>query len=198
MREPAFDPQKVYRYDSGKDLFFIDIDLDFYREIYNAWDFSPQINRDLDEDLLEYLENCCAEIPPRHAICISLNLPEAVYAPEREARSREGFTNFFTYLVRRERSRSKNFYQKIAFFIALGSLLLVLASVMQHQLNSFLHTDILSEGIVVGGWVCFWEVFSILFFELAEHRKKIRTFRRLLNAEIIFRYRKTLSSEPHG
>ena len=194
MKEPVFDPKKFYRYDSRQERFYIDIDLDFYRELYNEWDFSPQHNRDLDQDLLDYLEHCCYEIPRRHALCISLNLPVAVRDPEREKRSIEGFRNYFTYLVRREQSRSKIYYQKIAAFLTLGSVLLISASLLEHQLNFYLKTNLLSEGILVGGWVCFWEVFSILFFQLSEHRKKIRTFSRLLNAQIVFRYREIVTT----
>ena len=58
MRETKFDPLKIYRFDEAKGSFCIDIDLDFYRELYSEWDFSLQRNRDMDKDLLEYLVDC--------------------------------------------------------------------------------------------------------------------------------------------
>ncbi|MEJ2199535.1 MAG: hypothetical protein P8X63_00750 [Desulfuromonadaceae bacterium] len=195
MKE-RFDPREVYRYDPKQDLLYIDIALDYYREIYNEWDFSPQINRDLDEDLLEYLENCCAEIPARQNISICLNLPEAVYDPLREERSREGFRNYFTYLIRRQLRWSRIFSKKILLFLALGTFLMLCASLLEPLTNRTPQTRFLAEGILVGGWVCFWEVFSILFFRLSDHRQKVRTFRRLLAAQILFRYRPTAATDP--
>ena len=97
MLEPKFDARKIYRFDEESGAFLIDIDLDFYRELYSEWDFSPQRKRDLDNDLLEYLVDCCDEIPARYPVAIAINLPEAVYDATREERATQGFKNFFTY-----------------------------------------------------------------------------------------------------
>jgi hypothetical protein len=43
-------------YRMRKNTLLIDIEVKFYREIFNTWDFSPELNRDLDDDLFEYLE----------------------------------------------------------------------------------------------------------------------------------------------
>ncbi|WP_303720620.1 hypothetical protein [Malonomonas rubra] len=189
MREEKFDPKQVYRFDPKTGTFFIDIDLDFYRELYSEWDFSPQHNRDLDEDLLEYLSDCCDEIPNRSSLCISMSLPQAAYDPQKEERARQGFYNFFRYQVRREKNRSRSYYAKIAKFLFLGTLLLILATSLDHLLSDIKNTEILTEGLIIGAWVSIWEVFSIIFFKLSEHRQRINTYRRLQQAKIIYRYR---------
>jgi len=60
---------------------------------------------------------------------------------------------------------------------------------LENLFSGFAHTDLLVEGLIIGAWVSIWEVFSVIFFKLSEHRKKIRSFRRLLAAEIVYRYR---------
>ncbi len=189
MREPKFDPKKIYRYDQQTGTFFIDIDLDYYRELYSEWDFSPQRNRDLDEDLLEYLSDCCEEIPRRSPISIVMSLPQSVYEPLKEQRATKGFHNFFTYLIRRKNIRNRSYYKKIAIFLLVGVLLLVLASLLEKYLAAVPHSELLAEGLIIGAWVSIWEVFSILFFKLSDYRKDIATFRRLLAAGIDYRYR---------
>ena len=191
MREHKFDPKKIYRYDSRSETFSIDIDLDFYREMYSAWDFSPQHNRDFDENLLQYLEACCEDIPHRYKVDIAMSLPERVYNQEREERATAGYRNFFSYLVRREHNRSRRYYSKISKFLLLGLTLLLLSSFLERILAEVAHTEILVEGLIIGAWVSIWEVFSILFFQLSEHRQKIRTYQRLLRSKISYRYRPT-------
>lgn len=189
MREKKFDPKQVYRFDPKNGTFYIDLDLDYYRELYSAWDFSPQHNRDLDEDLFEYLTDCCEEIPRRSPLVISMSLPQNVYDAVKEERARQGVQNFFTYQIRRETLCSKNDYFKIFKFLCLGVILLLFATLMKNFLGQIDHSEILSEGLVIGAWVSIWEVFSILFFKLSDHRKVISIYRRLLAAKIEYRYR---------
>ena len=53
------------------------------------------------------------------------------------------------------------------------------------------HSELLVEGLIIGAWVSIWEVFSVLFFKLSDHRKKITGFRCLLAAATVYRYRST-------
>lgn len=188
MRESEFDPRKIYRFDEDKGHFLIDIDLDFYRELYSEWDFSPQRNRDLDDDLLEYLIDCCDEIPVPYPVAITINLPASVYDATREKHATLSFYNFFTYRIRKEKKGYQRYFSKVLKYLLIGTLLLISASLLKNYIL-FPHADLLSEGLIIGAWVSIWEVFSVLFFNLSDHRKKIRMLRRLLAAENVYRYR---------
>lgn len=189
MRESKFDPRKIYRFDEDNNTFYIDIDLDYYRELYSEWDFSPQRNRDLDENLLDYLLNCCDEIPARYPVAIAINLPATVFDADREERATQGFHNFFTYRIRREKNRYRYYYSKILKYLLIGGLLLLLASMLENFFSGLQHAELLVEGLIIGAWVSIWEVFSVVFFKLSEHRKKIKSYRRLLAAKTVYRYR---------
>jgi multiple sugar transport system permease protein len=52
----------------------LDIQLENYRDAYSTWDYSPFINRDLDDNLMEYLLSCSYEIPRKKAIIIRFHL----------------------------------------------------------------------------------------------------------------------------
>ena len=189
MSEAKFALRKIYHFDEIKGVFHIDIDLDYYRELYSEWDFSPQRNRDLDEDLFEYLVDCCDEIPTHHPVAIAINLPAAVYDSTREKRATQGFHNFFTYRIRREKNRYRGYFLKIIKYLCIGSFLLIAASMLENFFTGLSHTELIVEGLVIGAWVSIWEVFSVIFFKLADHRKKIKVIRRLLAADTVYRYR---------
>ena len=189
MGETKFDPRKIYRFDEDKGSFSIDIDLDFYRELYSEWDFSLQRNRDLDEDLLEYLVDCCDEIPSHYPLTIAISLPAAVFDATREKHATQGFHNFFTYRIRREKNRYRRYFTKIIKYLIIGAMFLITASMLENFFSGLPHSDLLIEGLIIGAWVSIWEVFSVLFFKLSEHRKKITVLRRLLAAETVYKYR---------
>lgn len=189
MRESKFDPRKIYRFNEKNNTISIDIDLDYYRELYSEWDFAPQRNRDLDDDLLNYLVDCCEEIPLRYLLAIAINLPASVYDPAREGQASQSFHNFFTYRIRRENIRYHRYFSKIFKYLMMGTLLLISASLLENFITGLKHSELLVEGLIIGAWVSIWEVFSVLFFKLSDHRKKISILRRLLTAEKVYRYR---------
>jgi hypothetical protein len=189
MGEAKFDPRTIYRFDEAKKTFYIDIDLDFYRELYSAWDFSPQRNRDLDGELLDYLMACCDEIPARYPVAIAVNLPARVYDENREKRATQGFRNFFTYRIRREENQYRNYFSKVIKYLVIGAVLLISASLLENFFSGLAYSELLVEGLIIGAWVSIWEVFSVLFFKLSDHRKKVAVLRRLQVADTVYRYR---------
>ena len=189
MDTDIFDPTTVYRYDSLSGTIFIDLQLDFYRELYNEWDFSPLINRDLDEDLLKYLETCCEEIPAHYRLVICFSIPKAVYDIEKERRASEGIRNFFRYLLRYHRRRHTRMNGRMLFVLFLGVSMISITSLVNYIGGDEFIRGLAYEGLMVGGWVAFWEFFSMLFFRFSEHREKIRVYQRLLEAEIEYTYR---------
>ncbi len=48
---------KIYNYDETGNSFIVKVQLEDYRDVYSDWDFSPFLNRDLDDDLTEYYWN---------------------------------------------------------------------------------------------------------------------------------------------
>ena len=66
----------------------ININIDYYREIYNEWDFSPLNNSDLDDDLFEYLEESVSEIPKKNKVCIVFHIPASIHDRKRTKKHR--------------------------------------------------------------------------------------------------------------
>jgi hypothetical protein len=167
----------------------IDIEIAFYREIYNSWDFSPELNRDLDDDLFEYLEECCREIPPKSPICIVLHLPEAIKNPQKELLNKKSFENYFSYRIKKLQFKKKKMYKNAVLYAAYGLIFISLATLMEHFIPESTVLSILEEGFFIGGWVLFWELFSMVFFHKGEVREMMNILRRLKNAPIEYEYK---------
>ena len=182
------DVLELYRTDEN--FIYIDISLSYYRELYNEWDFSPVRNRDLDDDLLEYLEDCFSEIPYKYKTIISINLPAAIRDPDKEEQGINSISNFFRYQMRKVRlERKMSVFQSLKYGLT-GIVLLAAANSSKYFLKGkFLPEDIVTEGLFIGGWVLFWEMFSIYFFHIGIFNKKINIYKRFLTTKIEYRYK---------
>jgi len=191
MKQDKFnlDPQHLYRYNDEKHCFYIDVQLDGYREIYNEWDFSPLYNRDLDEDLIHYLKNSFEEIPLKNQIRIHINVPLVVKNIEREEKSIESFRNYFMYLIRIKNKEKKTLMRKMVYYLLLGVGLLSLANFVETFSLMGNYVVILSQGLFVGGWVLFWELFSDIFFEVSHMRKDLKIYYKMYDSPIEYAYR---------
>ena len=189
MADQAFDPKKLYRYNRETNSYSIDLSIDYYRDVYNDWDFSPFRNRDLDKDLLEYLEECSHEIPFRSNLTLNFYLPKDIHDPDKEARSVSGLRNYFRYSQSRMTRRRRRHMKSFVLYVSFGICFLVLAYLMQNVVSTVLLLNILPEGLFIGGWVLFWEAFSIAFFKIREVGRAIKIYERLADSTINYVYR---------
>lgn len=184
--------KEIYRYSKELNTTYIDIEIDFYREIYNEWDFSPFTNRDIDADLLEYLEECAVEISPKHKISIVFHIPEVLKDVEKEEKSIKGFVNYFTYALRKQENKRRTVVEQAVASGFYGLIFLFAGTTAGDFLSeheTFSQLAFLAEGFLVGGWVLIWELFSTAFFRSKEFRERERMLKRLRDAQIIFNYR---------
>jgi len=179
--------QRFYRVDGG--TVFIDIKLHYYREVFNTWDFSPLLNRDLDDDLFEYLEECVREIPKRNTVEIALHLPKDLKDRGKESMNTESFRNFFDYKIRKLQIMRRELYSNTFRYSLFGILFISLGYFLENGITP--HSGlikILREGFFIGGWVLFWELFSTIFFRKSDIKKTMTSLTRLKNAAIVYEY----------
>lgn len=179
--------KNVYRYDEKDDTYHVVVDLDTYRDVYSAWDYSPMNNRDIDEDLLDFLMDCSSEIGINNKMIVDFYIPKEIIDPEREAKSIDGFRQYFFYRIRKikvERVRRIK-SALVLFFIGLG--LLSISNFVKIIIPYALASELISEGLFIGAWVAIWEIFNTMFFEVSALNHKIRHFSRLKNAPINYK-----------
>ncbi|PKM51677.1 MAG: hypothetical protein CVV02_05245 [Firmicutes bacterium HGW-Firmicutes-7] len=179
----------IYRYDENNKIYHIDIQLDGYRDVYSNWDYSPFVNRDLDEDLLEYMMSCSYEIPKKREFVIDFFLLSSLYDVKREERSIEGIHNYFGYKIRQTQSERFRLMRSTVLFSTIGTLLLISAVFSNKVIQAPFFERIISEGLFIGAWVAIWEIFSIWFFKINALRCKIKQYKKLQKSKIYYHYK---------
>ncbi len=179
--------KELYRQE--KNALIIDIDICSYRDIYNSWDFSPELKRGLDNDLVKYLEECCKEIPSEYSISIIVHMPKAEFDDEKEVINKKCFHSFFCYKIDKLQIKKRNMYQKAFKLTSFGLIFLIFSVMMRDFVSGNTLLTLLKEGFFIGAWVLIWELFTTIFIWNSGNKEEIVVLNRLSDASIKYKYR---------
>ena len=182
------DLKKLYRYDTEQDLYYIDVQLEDYRDAYSTWDYSSFNNRDLDDELTEYLLECAYELTTKNRIMIDFHILHQRRDGVREDRTKEGIYNYFNYRIRKLSNQRLRLIRDTFYFFMIGSLFLLAGSIIIHLFTETIITNLISEGFFIGGWVMIWEMFTTWFFNINKLTNTIKNYANLREIPIIFTY----------
>jgi hypothetical protein len=181
--------KQIYKMNPETNAYIIEVSLIDYNEIFNGWDPSPIKKRDIDPELLHFLEECDSDIPLKFPLELTFYLPEDQYDREKEKLSRVGIKNYFDYSVHFIRKELNLIIEKIVLYIIMAVAFLSVGYLSGKEAEPGFFTAILIEGLTVGGWVFLWESFSLFFFARQEVSGRLKRYIRLKNTKINFIYK---------
>lgn len=195
MKEPVmvFDPAKLYEFDQIRKTYLLNISIRTYSDLYNKWDYSPFKKRDINENLIKYVEDCSSEMLLRYRVSIHLYVSNDKDNEKQKSEATAALRGYFKYLLFKKISELKKYLKDARQYGLIGLILLSLAYFIQKIGGDKYIFLILPEGLFIGGWVLFWEVCSILFFKYRELNQKIKEYKRLSEADISFHFIKTMT-----
>ncbi|MFW5780771.1 MAG: hypothetical protein ACOCWI_04910 [Bacillota bacterium] len=171
--------KELYRYDEKEKSYHVVVDLDTYRDVYSEWDYSPMTNRDLDDDLLEYLMDCSGEVGLKRKMVIDFYIPKDIVNKKREEKSIKGFHHYFFYRIRKIQSQRGRKFRKLGALLVIGFLFIALANLLNLFIEDEFIINLISEGLFIGAWVALWEIFNTFFFNISELSHRIKHYKRL-------------------
>lgn len=176
--------QQIYPYDPNGKIYLVVINLDDYRDVYSDWDYSTLLNRDLDDDLFDYLMGCSQEIGLKRSLEVIFYIPSGIVDKNRESKSIVGFSRYFGYRIRKIKGELRRVLRKSGILFSIGSLFLLAANTLQNEVGWNFTGELIVEGLFIGAWVAIWELFSVFFFDIQELNCKAKHFQRLQNAPV--------------
>lgn len=181
--------KQIYKMNPETNAYIIEISLVDYNEIFNGWDPSPIKRRDLDPELLQFLEESDSDIPLKFPLELEFHIPQEQYDEEKEGLSKAGIKNYFNYTVHFIRKELNQIRDKIIFYVIMSIAFLSIGYLSGKQIKPNFFTTILVEGLTIGGWVFLWEVFSLFFFSRQEVIGRLKRYIRLEETKISFKYK---------
>lgn len=180
---------RIYDRNPDNGNYKIEVSLKNYAEIFNDWDHAPYKRKDIDPDLLGFLEDSVDDIPLKHNIDIGFYITDEYQNKDREMLIASWFKTFYEFYIEIEKSKTKSIVIQAAVYMLISIGLLTL-SFFGIIIRSSILAYILTEVIVVGGWIFLWEAISKIIFERQTITKLIKNYRRFTQADIYFRYNK--------
>ncbi len=175
------------RYRRETRVYCIDLRFNEINQLYDTRDPSPFRERDLDENLVDYVVMAMEELPPKESKKVVLIGP-----PFKEGNGREefieAFHRYFEHEARAKVNELKQLlkYGRTSFFF--GLLFLIICLVIGNWVgDKILIHRIFREGLGIIGWVALWNPINIFLYEWWPHLAKIKVYRYLAKIKVEFK-----------
>lgn len=177
----------LYNKNEETKAYIIEVSLEDYSELFNGWDASPLRRKDLEPELLDYLEQAATEIPIKEKVELVFYLPSGMRDLDKEQKSITGIKNNYKVVMFFIQKTLRMNYRQLATYIMLSILFLIGAYILRNVSDLELLMSIAIEGLFIGGWFLLWEAFSLFFFTSHETRIRKKIFQRFMDSEIYFK-----------
>jgi hypothetical protein len=171
--------------DDGKVI--VDITADRIEYLYNDFDkHTPYIKKELDQGLVDYLVDCVREIGNKEFL-IKFRLAESVDY-ELQSRVQTSIHNYFLYLKDLEVREMKQMLRTALILLLAGFTILTLSIWYNEHfiVRASVIYKVFSEGLTVAAWIALWESLATFLINWAPHQRRIRLFKRIAGAEVLF------------
>jgi hypothetical protein len=174
--------------ETGSDAVAIEVRVRQVAQLFNSLDPSPFHERDLDDEAEEFIVGWARELPRRDPIRIIVHLPEDEARIAEETDLAGTLRHYFAGRVQRFERDIRELFRTGRRHLGVGLLMLVLCLAASQLIASFVTVEplasIISESLVIVGWVANWKPIEIFLYEWWPIRRKISLYERLRDAEV--------------
>ena len=180
--------KNIYNQNKETNRIIIDIALDDYFDFYHEWDNVKFKKRDIHPEMANFLDTCVMQIPSKESLELKFHISNDSKDPKAESEIRESFHHYYSMEMFAIRKIVKNIYKIAAISILVSLAMLIFVYFAEEDLGEGLLAYTIINGFEIGGWVFMWEAFYGIGFERSEEKKKLKEYKRLLDADISFTY----------
>jgi hypothetical protein len=174
-----------------KTVELIEIKIRKINQLFNSFDPSPFLEKDLDQDAFEYIVSAVGEHHLKVKQKIVIYMPKFEKRKVSEAEITKAIHHYFEYKkILAERSIKLKLQEGqvslIIGIVFLGSCLILRELITSSYDNLFM--NILGEGLIIGGWVAMWKPISNILYDWWPLRKEKNIFEKISKMEVDFVY----------
>lgn len=166
----------------------IEVRIRHLDQLFNVIDPAPFLEKALDPDAAAFIIDAAEEAPDHATLALTVHLDSGVGATEEVPRAIGAFfawrADRAAHELRQLRARGRR-----SLLVGLGFLALCLAlgEGVVRTFSMGAVTEVLQEGLIIGGWVALWRPLDTLLYEWWPIRRRERLLRRLAAAPVTVR-----------
>lgn len=173
----------------------IEVRVGELRQLFNAIDPSPFLERDLDPKAEEFIVDWSRDLPTNAVLALVVHLERTAGPPEEAALLRDAVHEFFRQRAVGARRRLRELFRRgrISLVIALGFLAASIAvgDAVSASFPASHLAGVLREGLLIGGWVAMWRPLEVFLYDWWPIRADARLFDRLGEMPVRIEYHAT-------
>jgi hypothetical protein len=146
----------------------IEVRVSELKQLFNAIDPSPFRERDLDPNAEEFIVDWATEASPSATLALAVHLDRSAGLPNEPVELREAIHEFFHQRAELSRRRLRELFRRGRTSLVIGvcalGLSLAAGNLVGHFYSSHI-SEILNEGLLIGGWVAMWKPMEIFLYD---------------------------------
>jgi hypothetical protein len=138
------------------------------KQLFNAIDPSPFRERDLDPNAEEFITDWAKETSLSATFGLAVYLDRPAGLPNESNELGEAIRGFFRHRAQLSRHRLRELFRRGRTSLVIGVCALAVSVAAGNLAGSFFGnhiTDVLDEGLLIGGWVAMWRPMEIFLYD---------------------------------
>ena len=156
-------------------------------QLFNSLDPSPFLERDLDDDLVDYITSWAREIPKHRPLRLRILVRQPARRGDEVETLRSAIHNHFTNSALLKRNEFRQLLRRGRLSLLIGVAVLATATLATQLIEDAGENPLpklFRESILIGGWVAMWRPLEILLYDWWPVRAERQVHERLADAEI--------------
>ncbi|HEY7089814.1 MAG TPA: hypothetical protein VH518_17080 [Tepidisphaeraceae bacterium] len=157
-------------------------------QLFNSMDPSPFLDKDLDVDAEEFIVSWARELPDDKPLALMVHLDRAAVVPNEGRLLGEAVHSYFRHRAELTERRLRDLFRRGRKSLFIGLLFLtgsiLLGRWVEYLFSGRSISEIVREGLVIGGWVAMWRPMEIFLYDWWPIRNERRIYDRLSSAAV--------------
>jgi ABC-type spermidine/putrescine transport system permease subunit I len=157
-------------------------------QLFNSFDPSPFREKDLDNDVEEFLVGWVRELPPAAPFRIVVHLPAEDAAKPDASEIGAAFAHYFRYRAqvsaRELRELLRIGWRSLIIGVVVLVICLVASQVAAKTIANTTVARVVEESLIIVGWVANWRPIEIYLYDWWPIVRRMRLFRRIAAAHV--------------
>lgn len=161
------------------------------RQLFNAIDPSPFLERDLDPTAAEFIMEWAEEVPADAPLQLLIHVDRPRGEPGEAAALQDAVRQYFARRAAEARRRLRALFRRGRISLAIGLGFLAAAIMFADLLPRLVRgglADVASESLLIGGWVAMWRPLELFLYDWWPIRSEARRYDRLAMMPVEIRY----------
>lgn len=175
----------------------IEVKLEEFEQLFNTIDPSPFHEKDLDDDLEEFIVSWATEYPLHEPLRLVVYLQNRPPGADAQKVIERAVHNYFAYKTALNQREFKLLLREGRLSLAIGLLFLTLC-LSGGQLANRFHiprATIVETSLTIAGWVAMWHPMDVFLYGWWPLRREGKVYRKLSAIRVEVRYSESVSSE---